>query len=83
MTITDRRQSRPPLPEGAGLNTIRLDLALTRDEIAVTMRQLVSKLNPRRLVTDNPRAAVVVASCLFAVAAGIAARVSDRTPHDG
>jgi hypothetical protein len=51
--VTDRTQPRPPLAEDAGKNSIRLDLALTRDELSLTVEQLKAKLSPRRLRTDR------------------------------
>ncbi|MCU1444040.1 MAG: hypothetical protein JWQ59_2190 [Cryobacterium sp.] len=76
--ITDRGHPRPPLPEDAGKNAIRLDLALTRDEIAVTIRQFLAKVNPRRIVTENPGSAVALVLVLAAVAGSAAVRSVER-----
>ncbi len=82
MTLTDRRLARPPLPENAGKNSIRLDLALTRDEIAATVRELARKLNPRRMVDDNPVGTLLLALGALVTIGSVAARALERRTRD-
>lgn len=81
MTLADRL-TRPPLADNAGKNTIRLDLALTRDELAVTIRQLGAKLDPRRWADENPHGILVTALALIAVAGSVAVHVAQRRGRD-
>jgi len=82
MTLTDRPSARPPLPENAGLNTIRLDLALTRDEIATTIRQLSTKLNPNRLLKDHTGRALLVGLALVTLVGSIVVHGADRRARE-
>lgn len=77
MTLADRL-TRPPLPENAGKNTIRLDLALTRDELAITLHQLGAKLNPKRWADENPNGILMTALAVIAVTGSIAVRAAQR-----
>ena len=76
--MTDDSVARPPLPDDAGINTIRLDLELTRDEIAVTAAQLRAKLDPRRLVNDNPTGALAVVITAITAVGSIAVHIAER-----
>jgi hypothetical protein len=70
-----------PPPEGAGIESLRLDADRTRDEIDEILAELEERLNPRRLVDFaqrqwSERPAVVIAIGVAAVAAigGLIAR---------
>lgn len=78
MTLTDRIRARPSLPEGAGKHTIRLDLELTREDLAVTVRQLLHKLNVRRLVKEYPGGALAVALALVTVTGSVIVHAANR-----
>lgn len=80
--MTDDSVARPPLPDDAGINTIRLDLALTRDELAVTAEQLRAKLDPRRLVNGNPTGTLAVVLTMIAVAGSIAVHVAESRSRE-
>lgn len=80
--MTDDSVARPPLPDDAGINTIRLDLALTRDELAVTAEQLRAKLDPRRLVNGNPTGTLAVVLTMIAVVGSIAVHVAERRSRE-
>ena len=82
MTLTDPSLARPPLPENAGMNTIRLDLALTRDELAATVRQLAAKLNPGRLLSEHSGRILLIGLTLVTVAGSIAVHVADRRSRE-
>lgn len=58
------------------MHTIRLDLALTRDEIATTIRQLSANLRLDRMLRD-PRG-LLVGLTIITVMGSIAARAADR-----
>jgi hypothetical protein len=62
-------EPRPPLPHGAGVNSIQLDLAATRDELAGTLDDLFAKFNLRLIATSRPVvfAGLVVATTAAAV----------------
>ena len=71
---------RPELPPDAGLNTLRLDLALTRDELAVSLGQLISRLKPRALISAHPLASAVTALAVAAAVANAMSNAAHRTP---
>lgn len=52
--MTDRRPERPPLPQGAGIPTIKLDLEQTRDELASTLDDLFATFNPGVQIRSHP-----------------------------
>ncbi|HYI34814.1 MAG TPA: DUF3618 domain-containing protein [Glaciibacter sp.] len=64
------------------MNTIRLDLALTRDEVAATIRQLSMKLNPSRLLKDHTGLALVVGLTLATVVGSVMVHAADRRARD-
>lgn len=64
-------EPRPPLPPGAGINSIQLDLAATRDELAGTLDDLFAKFNLRLIATSRP----VVFAGLVVVSTAAAALV--------
>jgi methyl coenzyme M reductase subunit D len=64
------------------MNTIRLDLALTRDEIAATIRQLSVKLNPSRLLKDHTGRALLIGLALVTLVGSIAVHGADRRARD-
>lgn len=64
---------RPPLPDGAGMNTIRLDLEVTRDELASTLDDLFAWFNLRLQVRSHP---AFFAGLALAVAGGVAGIVA-------
>ncbi|MCU1635169.1 MAG: hypothetical protein JWQ68_408 [Cryobacterium sp.] len=79
MAVTPR-PAEPP--EGAGLNVIRLDLALTRDEIRRTLAQLAAKFTPRFVLRDNPAALALFALAVLAVTGTVTATARDRSRRD-
>jgi Protein of unknown function (DUF3618) len=82
MTLRDRPLARPELPDNAGLNTIRLDLAVTRDELAATIRQLSVRLNPSRLLKDHTGLVLVVGLTLVTLVGSVAVHTADRRARD-
>ena len=68
--------SRPPLPPGAGVHSLQLDIAQTRDELAATLDDLFATFNPAVQLRSHP---VLFASLfLAAVAAATGAVVTLR-----
>ncbi|GAB3582939.1 hypothetical protein GCM10027406_26560 [Leifsonia lichenia] len=67
--MTDRRPERPPLPDGAGIPTIKLDLEQTRDELASTLDDLFATFNPGVQIRSHP----VLSAGLFLGAVAAAA----------
>jgi hypothetical protein len=64
-----RPAGRPPLPKGAGMNQLKLDLEVTRDELATTLDDLFATFNIRVQIRSHP----VFFTGLFLVVAGAAA----------
>jgi hypothetical protein len=74
----ERPAGRPPLPPGAGINSIKLDIEVTRDELASTLDDLFATFNPRVQIRSHP---VFFAGFFLAVAgaaAGIAVLLTRR-----
>lgn len=69
--MTDRRPERPPLPQGAGIPTIKLDLEQTRDELASTLDDLFATFNPGVQIRSHP--VLAIGLLLGAVAAAVGA----------
>jgi Protein of unknown function (DUF3618) len=82
MTLPDRPLARPPLPDKAGMNTIRLDLAVTRDEVAATIRQLSMRLDPARLLKEHTGLALLVGLTLVTVVGSVVVHTADRRARD-
>jgi hypothetical protein len=82
MTLPDRPLARPDPPDNAGLNTIRLDLAVTRDELAATIRELSARLNPSRLLKDHTGIVLLVGLTLVALVGSVAVHTADRRARD-
>jgi len=82
MTLPNRPVARPGLPDNAGLNTIRLDLAVTRDELAATIRQLSARLNPSRLLKDHTGLVLVVGLTLVTLVGSVVVHTADRRTRD-
>jgi hypothetical protein len=59
--------SRARLPEDAGMNSLQLDLELTRDELAHTLDDLFAKFNLRLIISSRP--VVFAGSFVFGLAA--------------
>lgn len=81
--MTAPTTTRPPLPKGAGMNTIRLDLEITRSELAHTLDDIFATFNPRIQIRSHPIAAGSVLLGVAAAAAGIAALLIRKRRRDG
>lgn len=81
--MTAPTTTRPPLPKGAGMNTIRLDLEITRSELAHTLDDIFATFNPRIQIRSHPIAAGGVLLGVAAAAAGIAALLIRKRRRDG
>ena len=68
MTDVNRR---PPLAPGAGVNTIKLDLERTRDELATTLDDLFATFNLRVQIRSHPGYFAGVFLMIAGAAAGI------------
>lgn len=75
MTVTDRR---PPLAPGAGVNTIKLDIERTRDELASTLDDLFATFNVRVQIRSHPGLFAGVFVVIAGAAAGIVALAERR-----
>lgn len=71
--MTATGTERPPLPKDAGMNTIKLDLEVTRNELASTLDDLFATFNPRVQLRSHPVAAGAVLLAIAASAAGAVA----------
>lgn len=75
--------TRPPLPKGAGMNTIQLDLELTRSELAGTLDDIFATFNPRIQIRSHPVAAGAVLLAAATIAAGVATLLIRKRRRDG
>ena len=66
----ERPAGRPPLPPGAGINTIKLDIEVTRDELASTLDDLFATFNPGVQIRSHPVLAVGLFLGTLAATAG-------------
>lgn len=73
---------RPPLPKDAGMNTIKLDLEVTRNELASTLDDLFATFNPRIQLRSHPVAAGAVLLSIAAAAAGVVALLVRKGRRD-
>ena len=67
-----RPAGRPPLPKGAGINTLKLDLEVTRDELASTLDDLFATFNLRVQIRSHPAFFAGLFLAVLGGAAGIA-----------
>lgn len=67
-----RPAGRPPLPKGSGINSLKLDLEVTRDELASTLDDLFATFNLRVQIRSHPAFFAGVFLALTGAAAGIA-----------
>ena len=74
--MTDRRPERAPLPDGAGIPTIKLDLEQTRDELASTLDDLFATFNPGVQIRSHPVLFVGLFLGAVAAAAGAVAMLT-------
>jgi hypothetical protein len=74
--VTDRRPERPPIPDGAGIPTIKLDLEQTRDELASTLDDLFATFNPGVQIRSHPVLFVGLFLGVVAAAAGAVAMLT-------
>lgn len=79
---TGSAADRPPLPPGAGLNSLQLDVEQTREHLAETLDLLFRKFDVRTAARAHVPTTLVV---LGGVAAAIAAIIvwRNRTGHRG
>ena len=78
--------SPEPHPEpaaDAGLNTLRLDAALMRDELARTLGELYAKFNLRLLIRDDPGRLALLAFAALGLVAAVVARSARRRTRGG
>ncbi|WP_431219649.1 hypothetical protein [Leifsonia xyli] len=68
----ERPAGRPPLPKGAGINSLKLDLEVTREELASTLDDLFATFNIRVQIRSHP----AFFTGLFLVVAGAAAGIA-------
>lgn len=68
----ERPAGRPPLPPDAGINSLKLDLEVTRDELASTLDDLFATFNIRVQIRSHP----VFFAGFFLAVAGAAAAVA-------
>jgi hypothetical protein len=66
-----RPAGRPPLPKGAGINSLKLDLEVTRDELASTLDDLFATFNIRVQIRSHPVFFTGAFLALTGAAAGI------------
>jgi hypothetical protein len=78
-----RPAGRPPLPKGAGINQLKLDLEVTREELATTLDDLFATFNIRVQIRSHPALFVGVFLALTGAAAGIAALLVRRRGRAG
>lgn len=81
--MTAPTTTRPPLPKGAGMNTIQLDLEVTRSELARTLDDIFATFNPRIQIRSHPVAAGSVLLGVVAATAGVAALLIRKRRRDG
>ncbi|WP_285114705.1 hypothetical protein [Leifsonia sp. fls2-241-R2A-40a] len=74
----ERPAGRPPLPKGAGINQLKLDLEVTRDELASTLDDLFATFNIRVQIRSHPAFFTGVFLVLAGAAAGITALLVRR-----
>lgn len=67
-----RPAGRPPLPKGAGINSLKLDLEVTREELATTLDDLFATFNVRVQIRSHPVFFTGFFLALTGAAAGIA-----------
>ncbi|MGH1526865.1 hypothetical protein ACRAWC_24095 [Leifsonia sp. L25] len=68
----ERPAGRPPLPKGAGINSLKLDLEVTREELASTLDDLFATFNIRVQIRSHPAFFTGLFLVVAAGAAGIA-----------
>jgi hypothetical protein len=74
----ERPAGRPPIPAGAGINTLKLDIEVTRDELAGTLDDLFATFNPRVQIRSHPTFFVGLFLAIAGGAAGIAVLLTRR-----
>ncbi|MGO4534982.1 hypothetical protein [Leifsonia sp. 2MCAF36] len=67
-----RPAGRPPLPKGSGINSLKLDLEVTREELASTLDDLFATFNIRVQIRSHP----VFFTGLFLTLTGAAAAIT-------
>ncbi len=78
--MTDTAQKRAPLPKGAGINTIKLDVERTRDELARTLDDLFATFNIRVQIRSHPGFFVALFLGVAGAAAGIVVLLTRKRP---
>lgn len=73
-----RPAGRPPVPKGAGINTLKLDLEVTREELASTLDDLFATFNLRVQIRSHPTFFAGLFLAVLGGAAGIAALLVRR-----
>lgn len=78
-----RPAGRPPVPKGAGINTLKLDLEVTRDELASTLDDLFATFNLRVQIRSHPAFFAGLFLAVLGGAAGIATLLLRRRGRAG
>lgn len=78
-----RPAGRPPVPKGAGINTLKLDLEVTRDELASTLDDLFATFNLRVQIRSHPAFFAGLFLAVVGGAAGIATLLLRRRGRAG
>lgn len=78
-----RPAGRPPVPKGAGINTLKLDLEVTRDELARTLDDLFATFNLRVQIRSHPAFFAGLFLAVVGGAAGIATLLVRRRGRAG
>jgi len=78
-----RPAGRPPVPKGAGINTLKLDLEVTRDELASTLDDLFATFNLRVQIRSHPAFFAGLFLAVVGGAAGIATLLVRRRGRAG
>lgn len=63
--------TRPQLPDGAGLNSLQLDVEQTREHLAETLDLLFQKFDVRTAVRVHVPTSLVIAACVAVAATGV------------
>jgi hypothetical protein len=74
-----RPAGRPPLPKGSGINSLKLDLEVTREELASTLDDLFATFNIRVQIRSHPAFFAGAFLALAGAATGIVVLLTRRS----
>ncbi|KQQ52340.1 DUF3618 domain-containing protein [Plantibacter sp. VKM Ac-2880] len=69
--MSDQDLTRPTPPEGAGLNSLQLEVEETREHLAQTLDLLFRKFDVRTAVAYHLRTTAIVVASVAVVGAGV------------